>query len=128
MVNKTTQPNPFQTIKEANDFFPTAAEFRLALVDDVHFGEKRFSNLDSKELLQACGVESGVNGDFCISQVPSNYAAFKRGDESGWTFIYTYRIQGRNRRKIRFTTKHGDGGVCESCEGPYIYRRTSPRR
>ncbi len=128
MVNKTTKSNQFETIKEAKDFFPTAAEFRLALVDDVHFGENRFSKLDSKELLQACGIEPGEIGDFCISQVPSNYAAFKRGAESGWNLIYTYRIHGRNRRKIRFTTMHGDGGMCESCEGPYIYQRAKAHR
>ena len=34
--------NPFQTIKEANELFPTAAEFRLARVD-VRFGEKRLA-------------------------------------------------------------------------------------
>ncbi len=64
----------------------------------------------------------GNTGGFCISQVPSDRVAFKNSD-SGWAFIYTYRISGKNRRTIRFRSEHGDGGVCDSCVGPYVYRR-----
>jgi hypothetical protein len=115
-------PTPFENLVEAISEFPSPAAFRSALVDDVHFDRGRFSRLSPKELLVACGVQIGSMDVFCLSQVPSNRAAFKSGD-SGWSFIYTYRIPGRNRRTIRFRSEHGDGGVCDSCVGPYIYRR-----
>jgi hypothetical protein len=115
-------PEPFEDLAEAISEFPSPAAFRSALVDDVHFNRGRFSRLSPKELLGACGVEIGDMDDFCISQVPSDRVAFRNSD-SGWSFIYTYRIPGKNRRTIRFRSEHGDGGVCDSCVGPYIYRR-----
>ena len=115
-------PKPFENLVEAISEFPSLAAFRAALVDDVHFNRGRFSHLSPKELLGACGVEIGSMDDFCISQVPSDRGAFKNSD-SGWSFIYTYRIPGKNRRTIRFQSEHGDGGVCDCCDGPYIYRR-----
>jgi len=116
----------FSNIAEALTAFPLPPQFRLALVDDVHFGEGRFEKLSAKDLMEACGIEIGSFDQFCISQVPSDRAAMNRGDDYGWTFLYTYRIQGRNRRIIRFQSEHGNGGVCEKCVGPYIYR--SPMR
>lgn len=114
--------NPFETLAEAMAEFPSASAFRSALVDDVHFGYGRFSRLSPRELLDACGVKLGEMDEFCLSQVPSDRVAFKNGD-SGWSFIYTYRIPGKNRRTVRFQSQHGDGGVCDSCVGPYLYRR-----
>lgn len=117
-------PKAFANINEAKAAFPTPETFRIALVDDVHFDTERFSDLEPMELLRACGVDVGNKDQFCISQVPTDYAAYRRGDESGWGFRYTYRIAGKGRRTVRFQTEHGDGGVCESCEGPYIYTRS----
>jgi hypothetical protein len=116
----------FQNLAEAVSEFPKANDFRSALVDDVHFHEGRFAMLSPRELLDGCGVEVGSMDGFCISQVPSDRLAFKNSD-SGWSYIYTYRIQGKNRRAIRFKSEHGDGGVCDSCVGPYIYRRPSKK-
>ena len=45
------------------------------------------------------------------------------GRETGWGFRYTYRIQGMARKSVRFQSVHGDGGVMESCEGPYVLVR-----
>ena len=115
---------PFQTLSDATSAFPKPSDFRCALVDDVHFNTGRFAKLSPRELLDGCGVEVGSMDEFCISQVPSDRLAFKNSD-SGWSYIYTYRIQGKNRRTIRFKSEHGDGGVCDSCFGPYIYRRRS---
>ena len=117
---------PFEKIAEAISEFSSPADFRCALVDDVHFQRRRFSRLSPQELLEACGVEIGNIDEFCLSQVPSDRVAFKNSD-SGWSFIYTYRIQGKNRRTIRFRSKHGDGGLCDSCVGPYIYRRQNKK-
>ncbi len=117
---------PFQSLPDAISEFPTPSEFRSALVDDIHFSEGRFSKLSPRELLEGCGVAVGSMDEFCISQVPSDRLAFKNSD-SGWSYIYTYRIQGKNRRTIRFKSEHGDGGVCDSCVGPYIYRRRSKK-
>lgn len=117
---------PFKTLADAISEFPTSGDFRSALVDDVHFDRGRFAKLSPRELLDGCGVEVGSMDEFCISQVPSDRRAFKNSD-SGWSYIYTYRIQGKNRRTIRFKSEHGDGGVCDSCVGPYIYRRQSKK-
>jgi hypothetical protein len=117
-----THLKPFENLAEAISEFPNPGNFRSALVDDVHFNRGRFALLPPRELLEGCDVAIGSLDVFCLSQVPSNRAAFKSGD-SGWSFIYTYRIPGRNRRTIRFRSEHGDGGVCDSCVGPYIYRR-----
>jgi len=112
----------FGSIEEAQVEFPTPELFRVALVDDVHFGRGRFDALHSLDLLEACGVAVGDMDNFCISQVPSNrYKA--RTSDSGWSYIYTYRIPGKSRRSVRFKSEHGDGGVCDACTGPYINRR-----
>ncbi len=123
---KTSYPHrkSFDTIDEAIIEFSTPEEFRVALVDDVHFKGGRFDRIGPRDLLEACGVEIGSNDAFCLSEVPSNRAAFNRGDETGWTRDCTYRIPGKNRRTIRFFSRHGEGGVCEGCEGPYIYTRS----
>jgi hypothetical protein len=42
------------------------------------------------------------------------------GREAGWGFRYTYRIQGKARKAVRFQSVPGDGGIMESCEGPYV--------
>lgn len=112
----------FDNLADAISELPKTSDFRSALVDDVHFNRGRFVKLFPRDLLVGCGVEVGSMDEFCISQVPSDRLAFKNSD-SGWSYIYTYRIQGKNRRTIRFKSEHGDGGVCDSCVGPYIYRR-----
>lgn len=126
-ARQKTLPPPFENLVEAISEFPSPDAFRSALVDDVHFDRGRFSRLSPKELLGACAVQIGNMDDFCISQVPSDRTAFKKSD-SGWSFIYTYRIPGRSRRTIRFRSVHGDGRVCDSCVGPYIYRRPKQDR
>jgi hypothetical protein len=115
---------PFETIEEAKAAYPTPRAFREALVEDVHRGLGRFDDLEAVDLLRACGASPGDMDDFCISQVSTNPAAMRAGHEWGWGFKYTYRIEGRGRRTVRFQTVHGDGGVMESCEGPYVpFRR-----
>lgn len=121
-IKQTEKLRAFKTIEEAKAEFPTPEKFRVALVDDVHFEAGRFDGLDSEELLIACGVQPGDVDKFCLSQVPSNRYLFQTSD-TGWNFIYTYRIPGKNRRTVRFKSEHGCGGVCESCDGPYVYRR-----
>lgn len=108
----------FKSIEEAQTAFPDQQQFRLALVDDVHDKTELFSLIPSRDLLEACGVEAGDMDDFCISQVPSNRAAMNRGDDFGWYFIYTYKIEGKKRRKIYFKTEHGCGGRFQGCDGP----------
>ena len=112
----------FDTIDEAQAAFPTPEQFRIALVDEVHFGGRRFVGLKARDLMDACGIRIGDVDEFCLSQVPSNWRKFRAGD-TGWSFIYTYRILGKNRCTVRFKSEHGDGGVCDSCIGPYLYRR-----
>jgi hypothetical protein len=126
-IRQQQSQKPFRNLMEAFAEFTAPADFRCALVDDVHFQRRRFSRLTPKELLEACGVEIGNLGDFCISQVPSDRVAFNTGD-SGWSCTYTYRIPGKNRRTIRFRSEHGDGGLCDSCVGPYVYRRQSKKK
>jgi hypothetical protein len=112
----------FETIDQAKAEFPSPEKFRVALVDDVHFRGHRFDALAPRDLLEACGVSVGSMDAFCLSQVPSDRRKFLASD-SGWRFIYTYRIPGRNRRTVRFKSEHGDGGACDACTGPYLYRR-----
>ena len=125
------KPTPFKTIEEALDAYETSEEFRDALVDDLHSGRKRFSLLGTYELMEACdinvgsddGISPGMSNEgFCISLKPSNRRAFLRDDELNWKAVYTYRITGKNGRKIRFQSWHGMGGVCEYVKGPYLYR------
>ena len=113
----------FKTIEDARAAFPSPASFRIALVDDVHFGEGRFDDLEPMELLKACGVDVGNIDQFCLSQVCTDRRAMLAGRDMDWRYRYTYRIVGKNRRSIRFQTEHGDGGVCEEIEGPYVYTR-----
>lgn len=113
----------FQTIEEAQAAFPSPEEFRFALVDDVHSGTGRFDDLEPMELLKACGVDVGNIDKFCLSQVCTDRRAMLAGRDTDWRYRYTYRIVGKGRRSVRFQTEHGDGGVCESIEGPYIYTR-----
>ncbi len=113
----------FETIEEAQTAFPSPAAFRLALVDDVHFGNGRFADLKPMDLLKSCGVDVGNIDDFCLSQVCTDRSAMRAGRDADWQYRYTYRIVGKNRRSVRFQTEHGDGGICESIEGPYIYTR-----
>ena len=114
---------PFQTIAEAKAAHPTCAEFRFALVDDLHFGHNRFKQIPAMDLLEACGVDVGNIDEFCLSQIPTDRRAMLAGDETGWRFRYTYKIPGKNRRSVRFQTEHGSGGICKRIAGPYIYRR-----
>jgi len=111
-------PMKLKSIEEAQTAFPDQEQFRLALVDDVHDNTELFSLIPPLDLLEACGAEAGEMDDFCISQVPSSRAAMNRGDSFGWYFIYTYKIEGKKRRKIYFKTEHGCGGVMDNCDGP----------
>lgn len=113
----------FSRIEEAQAAFPSPKAFRLALVDDVHSGAGRFDDLKPMELLKACGVDVGNIDEFCLSQVCTDRIAMRAGRDMDWRYRYTYRIVGKGRRTVRFQTEHGDGGVCESIEGPYIYTR-----
>ncbi len=113
----------FKTIEEAKAAHPKPEGFRIALVDDVHFGTGRFDDLEPMELLKACGVDVGNIDKFCLSQVCTDRSAMRAGRDTDWQYRYTYRIVGKNRRSVRFQSEHGDGGVCESIEGPYIYTR-----
>lgn len=68
-ATRQQQPQkPFENLAEALAGFTAPADLRCALVDDVHLQGRRFSRLTPKELLQACGVEIGNLGEFCISQ------------------------------------------------------------
>lgn len=113
----------FRTIEEAQATHPSPAALRIALVDDVHSGAGRFDDLEPMELLKACGVDVGNVDEFCLSQVCTDRSAMLAGRDTDWRYRYTYRIVGKSRRSVRFQTEHGDGGVCESIEGPYIYTR-----
>lgn len=75
------------------------------------------------ELLKACGADVGNIDKFCLSQVCTDRRAMLAGRDTDWQYRYTYRIVGKGRRSVRFQTEHGDGGVCENIEGPYIYTR-----
>lgn len=121
-------PGAFETIEEAQAAFPSPEAFRLALVDDVHSGAGRFDDLKPMELLKACGVDVGNIDEFCLSQVCTDRSAMRAGRDMDWRYRYTYRIVGKGRRTVRFQTEHGDGGVCESIEGPYIYTRPFKKR
>lgn len=110
---------PFEDIEEARRAYTDAAAFRTALVDAVHSESGLFDDLEPVDLLRACGASPGSDDEFCIYQSPTDRAAFRRGDDFGWGFQYTYRIPGRSRRSVRFKTVHGPGGALESCEGPY---------
>jgi hypothetical protein len=123
MRNMDHNSGPFKTIDEAKVAFPSPAAFRFALVDDVHSGDGRFDDLKPMELLKACGVDVGNIDEFCLSQVCTDRRAMLAGRDTDWRYRYTYRILGKSRRSVRFQTEHGDGGVCESIEGPYIYTR-----
>lgn len=116
--------HPFLTIADAKAAYPTAAEFRVALVDDVHFKQNRLKNIPPLQLLEACGVDVGNIDEFCLSQVLTDRRAMLAGKETGWRFRYTYKIPGKNRRSVRFQTEHGCGGKCEEVLGPYIYTRS----
>lgn len=118
----------YTSIKEAQAAFPDPQQFRLALVDDVHDKTDFFSLIPPRDLLEACGAVAGYMDDFCISQVPSSRAAMNRGDSFGWYFIYTYKIEGRKRRKIYFKTQHGCGGRLDDCDGPLIAIRTRRKK
>jgi len=117
-------PTPFKTIAEAKTAYPTAAEFRIALVDYVHFAQNRLKDIPPLQLLEACGVDVGNIDEFCLSQVPNDRRVMLAGKETGWRFRYTYKITGKNRRSVRFQTEHGCGGKCEEVIGPYIYTRS----
>jgi hypothetical protein len=45
------------------------------------------------------------------------------GREIGWGLRHAHRVQGKSRKAVRFQSVHGDGGVMESCEGPYVLVR-----
>jgi hypothetical protein len=96
---------------------------RFALVADYHANEGRFSKISTLELMQACGIDVGNIDEFCLSQVPTDRRAMLAGMETGWGFRYTYRIQGKSRKAVRFQSVHDDCGVMESCEGPYVLVR-----
>jgi hypothetical protein len=114
----------FETIEQAKAVYPTPQAFREALVEDVHKGHGRFEDLEAVDLLRACGASPGDMDGFCISQVSTNPAAMRAGHEWGWGFKYTYRIEGKGRRTVRFQTVHEDGGVMDCCDGPYVpFRR-----
>jgi hypothetical protein len=128
-LSTPTAPQPaFANLAEARQAFPDPAAFRAALVDDAHSSGGRFDKIEAIDLLKACGVEAGEMNEFCIKQVPTDRAAFRRGDDFGWGFRYTYRIPGNKRRGVRFVTEHGDGGRLESCDGPYACRIPGPKR
>jgi hypothetical protein len=114
---------PFATISEAKAEFVDAEAFRLALVADYHADEGRFSKLATLELMEACGIDVGNVDEFCISQVPTDRRAMLAGMETGWGVRYTYRIQGKARKSVRFQSVHGEGGVMESCKGPCVLVR-----
>lgn len=118
----------FKTIEEAQAAFPSPEAFRYALVDDVHSGAGRFDELKPMELLEACGVDVGNIDEFCLSQVCTDRRAMLAGRDMDWRYRYTYRIVGKSRRSVRFQTEHGDGGVCEDIDGPYIYTRPFKKR
>jgi len=113
----------YKSIEEAQAAFPSPAEFRVALVEDVHLDRGMFKALKPMDLLQACGVDVGNIDEFSLSQVCTDLRAMRAGRDMDWCYRYTYRIVGKVRRSVRFQTEHGDGGVCESIEGPYIYTR-----
>jgi len=114
---------PFRTISEAKEAFVGQEAFRFALVADYHADEGRFSKLSALELMEACGIDVGKIDEFCLSQVPTDRRAMLVGMETGWGFRYTYRIQGKSRKAVRFQSVHGDGGIMESCEGPFVLER-----
>jgi len=129
-MSARAKPNlltPFVSLLEAKAAFATAEAFRHALVADYHDGEGRFDRLSSRELMEACGIDVGNIDEFCLSQVPTDRRAMLAGRETGWGFRYTYRIKGKSRKVVRFQSIHGDGGVMESCEGPYVLERR-PRK
>ena len=113
----------YKSIEEAQAAFPSPAEFRVALVEDVHLDLGMFEAIRPMDLLQACGVDVGNIDEFCLSQVCTDRMAMRAGRDMDWRYRYTYRIRGKNRRTVRFQTEHGDGGVCEHIEGPYLYTR-----
>jgi hypothetical protein len=123
LSSNQTPVHAFSSIEEAQAAFPSPAEFRVALAEDVHSDAGRFNTLKPMDLLQACGVDVGNIDEFCLSQVCTDRRAMRAGRDMDWRYRYTYRISGKNRRSIRFQTEHGDGGVCEHIEGPYIYTR-----
>ena len=114
---------PFATISEAKAAFVSVEALRFALVADCHADEGRFSKLATLDLMEACGIDVGNVDEFCISQVPTDRRAMLAGMEAAWGFRYTYRVQGKSRKAVRFQSVHDDCGVMESCEGPYVLVR-----
>jgi hypothetical protein len=123
-MHKKLKAKPYKDLAEALTAHPTPAEFQKALVDDLHFEQERFKNISADELFHACDVDGDNMERFRIFTRPSSRRLFQTSD-TGWWFICTYSIKGRNRRRVRFETHIGDRGVIDYYEDPYAYRRRS---